>query len=163
MLENDLKIRRYLPEDDERIIEITKLAWVDVTLWKKLEDMFGLIGGKPWWQHKVDPLLASATTKPEQFIVAEQEGKVIGYATYIVDKDTEIGQVMDNAVDPAYGGRGVGSAMHREVLRALKRAGMKLAKVGTGEHQTSAQKLYKKHGFQEVMRSISFIKSLEEL
>ena len=157
----DVKIRRYRPEDDERIIEITRCAWADVTLWKKLEDMYGPTGGKPWWYHKVTPLLALAKADPGRFIVAEQDGKVIGYATYGINEDTKIGQVLDNAVDPDYGGQGVGSAMHKEVLKALKRAGMKLAKVGTCEHQITAQKLYKKHGFREVMREIFFVRSLE--
>ena len=72
---------------------------------------------------------------------------------------------MDNAVDPAFGGRGIGSAMHKKVLKAMQKAGMEIAKVGTGidENQASARRLYEKHGFEEVYIEKFYLRSLKEL
>jgi len=60
----DQPILNYCQEDDERVIEITRLAWPEVMIWKVIEDGFGPRGGQPWWQHKVAPLLAAAHGRP---------------------------------------------------------------------------------------------------
>lgn len=165
MSTKNLTLRRYTRQDDERIVEITKLAWPDVTIWKKLEDRYGPTEGKTWWRYKVEPLLKRAKEDPEKFIIAVWEELVVGYATFSVDDATKIGEVLDNAVDPAFGGRGIGSAMHKDVLRSLKQTGMKLVKVGTGlsDEQLPARKLYEKHGFNEIFRSILYFRRLDDL
>lgn len=158
-------IRSYQPTDDQRIEEIVKQAWPKVTLWKKLEDKYGQRGGKPWWRYKLDPVLACGKADPRQLVIAEWDGEVVGYAMFVVDPETRIGQVLDNAVDPAHGGKGIGSAMHREVLRRMKEAGMELAKVGTGldQNQAPARRMYEKHGFEEVFREVLFVRTLNDL
>jgi ribosomal protein S18 acetylase RimI-like enzyme len=158
-----VNLRNYSPNDDSRIEEITRNAWRDVTIWKTLEDRFGVRGGKTWWRHKLDPLLAYAREHPERFIIAESEDRVVGYARFDMDDNTGIGIVMDNAVDPDYGGRGIGSAMHREVLRRMKSAGMDVARVSTNEHQVAARRLYEKHGFEEVHRTITYLRTLKDI
>lgn len=165
MPENGLRIREYRPNDDSRIEVIVKQAWPKVTVWKKLEDEYGWHGPKPWWRYKLDPVLAHARSHPDQVLVAELDGRVVGYAMFIVDRDTRIGQVLDNAVDPAYGGKGIGSAMHREVLRRMREVGLKLAKVGTGldENQAGARGMYEKHGFKEIYREVIYVRTLDDL
>jgi ribosomal protein S18 acetylase RimI-like enzyme len=158
-----LKIRTYCEDDDERIIEITKVAWPGATMCKTLEDMFGVRGRKPWWRHKVDPILAFAKAHPNEFLVAEYGGIICGYAMYILDHDRKIGTVSNNAVDPAYGRKGIGSAMNRQVLMNFKKAGMEIAYVATLEHQTAARKMYEKHGFKEVARRIEYVQSVADL
>jgi ribosomal protein S18 acetylase RimI-like enzyme len=155
-------IRNYRPGDDDRVIEITKRAWPEVTLWKKMEDLYGPRAGKPWWHYKITPLLNFAKSNPKQFFVAELEGKPVGYAMFSLDAETKIGTVLDNAVDPACQGLGLGSALHREVLLALKNAGMEIFKVCTGLHQTAARKMYEKHGFKEVFQESIYLMSANE-
>ena len=163
--DGELVTRDYRPTDDQRIAEIVKLAWPHVTVWKKLEDEYGWRGSKPWWRYKLDPVLALGKESPRQLIVAEWNGAVVGYATYIVDPGTRIGQVLDNAVDPACGGKGIGSTMHREILRRMREDGMELAKVGTGldENQAAARRLYEKHGFKEMYREVICVRRLDDL
>ncbi len=162
---NKLVLRNYKMGDDARIEEIVKEAWVDATLAKTIEDMYGKRGGKPWWRFKLDPVLALGQTHPERLIVAEYDGEVAGYAMFILDNKTRIGQVQDNAVDPAFAGKGIGSAMHRQVLKALKKAGMEVAKVGTGTSDAfaAARRLYEKHGFKEVFVQKTYLRSLDDL
>jgi len=157
-----VKIRPYQPSDDGRLIEITQLAWPEVTIWKQMEDMYGVRTSKPWGYYKVTPLLASAKASPDRFFVAELDGKVVGYAMFAIDSDSKVGTVLDNAVDPACQGCGIGSALHRQVLLAIKDAGMEIIKVGTGVHQTAARKMYEKHGFREVFHEIIYLMHVEE-
>jgi len=162
MTDVEINIRTYRLTDDDRIIEITKRAWPEVTIWKRIEDQYGPRGGRPWWYYKITPLLNFARNNPAQFFVAERERKAVGYAMYALDPQTKIGTVLDNAVDPDCRGFGIGSLLHRRVLRSLQEAGMEIARVETGVHQTAAQRLYEKHGFREVFREIIYLRDLSE-
>ncbi len=165
MSDDKLIIRNYRSSDDKRVQEIVKLAWSKVTLWKKIEDTYGQRGSKPWWRYKLDPVIAIGKANPNQLIIAEYAGEVVGYATYATDDETKIGQVMDNAVDPAFSGKGIGSAMHKVVLKSMQKAGMEIAKVGTGvdENQAHSRRLYEKHGFKEVYVEKFYLRSLKNL
>ena len=165
MSKDELIIRTYRTSDDLRIEEIVKQAWPKATLWKTIEERYGQRGGKPWWRYKLDPVRAFGASNPQQLIIAEYGGEVAGYAMYVINDETKIGQVQDNAVDPAFGGKGIGSAMHKQVLRAMKAAGMEVAKVGTGayENHAAARKLYERHGFKEAFVQKTYLRSLEEL
>ena len=165
MSHNELIIRTYRTSDDKRVEEIVKQAWAKITIWKTIEERYGQRGGKPWWRHKLDPVLALGKSDPRKLIVAEYGGEVAGYAMYVINDETKIGQVQDNAVDPAFAGKGIGSAMHQQVLRAMKTSGMEVAKVGTGvdENYAAARKLYEKYGFKEAFVQKTYLRSLEDL
>ncbi len=165
MLKEKLTIRDCKPEDKEAIIAITKAAWGGVAFSKIVEDRYGVRGGKPWWQHKVKSILKNMESNPDRFFVAEYEGKVVGYALYSSDPDSKIGRVRDNAVSPDFGGKGIGAAMHRAVLRALKESGMELAQVTTGlaEGFAPARKMYERQGFKEVQRHVDYVLPLAGL
>ena len=68
----------------------------------------------------------------------------------------------NNAVDPAYQGRGIGSALHREVLRRIVEAGMEVIMVQTLENLAAARKMYEKHGFREASRSLIYLMGADE-
>lgn len=163
MSSEDLVIRNYRQSDDQRILEITKAAWVDMTITKRIEDEFGQCAGKPWWLWKVEPLLEFGKSNPERFYTAQYDGQIVGYAMYSLDQGTKIGRVLDNAVDPAFGGRGIGSALHKKVLQDMKEAGMKLAMVSTGDHQIPARKMYEKHGFKALFQTVHYFNKLSDL
>jgi len=162
MNKDELTIRMYETGDDKRIEEIVKRAWVKATMWKTIEKQYGQRGGKPWWRHKLDPVLATGKSDPRKLLVAECGGVVVGYAVYSTNDETKIGQVLDNAVDPDFAGKGIGSAMHEQVLSALKDAGMEVARVGTGvgENYAAARRMYEKNGFKEVFVQKIYLRSL---
>ena len=155
-------IRTYRAEDEEEIVELTKVAWVEATVWQTIEARYGRRGDKPWWQHKLRPILDCARTRPECFLVAECEGKIAGYATYSLDAESKIGTVGNNAVHPELRGRGIGSALHEEVLRRIIDAGMEVIQVTTTKPLDTAQRLYERHGFQELIRSITYVMRSDE-
>ncbi len=81
--------------------------------------------------------------------VAERAHRVVGFVAVRVDLETGIGEIGLNAVDPAHAGHGLGTAMYEHALAHLKRAGAKVAMVGTGgdaSHQP-ARRAYEKVGF----------------
>ncbi|MFR7743976.1 MAG: GNAT family N-acetyltransferase [Acutalibacteraceae bacterium] len=62
--------------------------------------------------------------------VAEVDGSVVAFAACRIS-GTE-GELMDNAVDQGYTGRGIGSSLHRYVLNYLRMHGCTRAVVRTG-------------------------------
>jgi ribosomal protein S18 acetylase RimI-like enzyme len=143
-------------EDMERIVAITEVAWGDVTVHKLLEDRYGLIGKKGWKEKKADEVQALFGRIPDNVIVAVEDDKVVGYASFTIDAEDAIGHVQDNAVDPEYQGRGIGSAMNKWVLDYFRDEGVKIARVGTLLHDKAARRMYEKNGFEELARSIHY-------
>jgi len=152
-------IRPARRDDIPRICDITKSAFGPYALAKLLEDRFGIVDGKPWHEHKAASVADACAEDPSRFIVAEEDGKVVGYASFHCVGDR--GDVGNNAVDPAYQGRGIGSALHRFGLEMLRDRGVKLLTVTTMEHDAPARRIYEKHGFHEHHRTVKYARRTE--
>jgi len=155
-----MEIRKAIPEDIDRILEITKVAWGTYSMARLMEDRYGIIGGKRCWEYKVMDLKRQCEEALDRIFVAVEDGKVVGYATFGVDETRKIGHVLNNAVDPEFQRRGIGSALHRRVLDELGERGMSFAVVTTMEHDLPARRIYEKHGFQEIAKSVHYTMAL---
>ena len=83
-------------------------------------------------------------------MVAEAaEGQVVGFVTYQLDHDLRVGEIGNNAVDPAWQGHGIATRLYQEVLDHLRAAGMRVARVTTGldDGHAPARAAYEKVGF----------------
>lgn len=149
-----MNIRKYTGTDLNRIVEITRAAWGDNTLYKLLEDRHGIIDGIPWQDKKVKDIVNFCNEKPETVIVAEIDGIVAGYASYSIINTT--GYVKNNAVAPEYQGKGIGSAMNKWIIENLKNNGVQIILVSTMEHDKAARRIYEKNGFNEISRTIEY-------
>lgn len=149
-------IRGYRPSDQEAVERITKEAWRGVTIAEIREQHFGIIG-EPWADQKAKAILSKCNAHPERAVVAETEGQVVGYATFSFALGGEIGAVTDNAVDPAWQGRGIGTKLITHVVEILKSSGVKMLEVQTFEHDTPARRVYERVGFQEVAKTVHYM------
>jgi len=148
-------------EDIDRIVEITRIAWGEVTMHKLVEDRHGVVGNKRWDERKMEEVESGCRNNPSNVIVAVEENKVVGYATFGIDYNDKIGNIGNNAVDPAYRGRGIGTAMNKWIVDLFRKEGLKIAKVSTLVNDISAQKVYEKNGFKEISRSIHYTLDLK--
>ena len=151
-----MEIRKATSQDIPRILEITKVAWGRYSMARLMEDRYGIIGGKRCWEYKVMDLKRQCEGALDRIFVAVEDGKVLGYATFGVDEARKIGHVLNNAVHPEVQRRGIGTALNRRVLDELKERGMSFAVVTTMEHDQPARRIYEKHGFQEIARSVHY-------
>lgn len=151
-----MNIRKMQQPDLDRIIEITRIAWGEMTLLKLMEDRHGVIGNKGWDERKADEVKSSCEKNPSNVIVAIENNIVAGYATFRINKEDEIGHVGNNAVDPAFQGRGIGTAMNGWIIEHFKKEGLRIVRVSTLAHDIPAQKIYEKHGFKELGRTIHY-------
>jgi len=148
-------VRTARPDDLPKIYEITYRAWDGYTLHQMLEERHGVIGGKGWRERKVEEVRRFCERNPEGVLVAEEDGVVVGYATFGMDEDG-VGHVLNNAVDPEHRGRGIGTALVRAVVERLKAEGARILRVTTLESDIPARRVYEKLGFVELARSVHY-------
>ncbi len=82
--------------------------------------------------------------------VGEVEGTVVGFVSLQMDRETRIGEIGLNAVDPDWAGRGLGTRMYFFALARIREEGMRVATVSTGgdPSHAPARRAYEKAGFQ---------------
>jgi predicted kinase/GNAT superfamily N-acetyltransferase len=128
-------IRPYLDSDWDAVLEICILAFTPVhESFERLlgADLFALV--YPDWKTSNKNYLSSLISSDERdrFLVAEQDGSVVGFIHYSVDSTKQRGTIGINAVHPAHQSKGIGSLMYGHVLQIMRAQGMKYVTVDTG-------------------------------
>jgi GNAT superfamily N-acetyltransferase len=146
----------------ERVLEILVAGFDGRTVHQKLENWYGEIGNQPWQQWKCDELIRFREQHPDQILVAEKDGKILGFVSFTLDRQREVGEIQNNAVDPAYQGQGIGSMLYQRVLEVFRREGMKYAWVvtGLGAAYAPARRAYRKVGFEPFHESLTLVQKL---
>lgn len=158
----DSTIRVARAEEFERVLQILIDGFRDRTIHHKLERKYGTIGDQPWEHWKRRELVNFYRHHPDRVLVAERDGVILGFVTYTLDREREVGEIQNNAVDPAYQGQGIGSALYCAVLDIFRQEGMKYAWVATGldEDYAPARRAYEKVGFEPLHRSVNYVRKL---
>ncbi len=157
----ELIIREAREEDIDAVSDITRRAWGGVTMAQLREERHGILGGKPWYEHKCAEIQDGFRRNHKSFIVAELAGRVVGYASFSCPTDSGIGVVGNNAVDPDFQGRGIGTRLISRVVEILKDKGFTVLQVSTMLQDKPAQRVYEKIGFKEIGRSIHYTMSIK--
>jgi ribosomal protein S18 acetylase RimI-like enzyme len=90
-------------------------------------------------------------------LVAEQDGKVVGYTYSAVEGNDYMalrgpaGELYDIVVDPGYRKQGVGRMLLDATLDALKARGAPRVVLSTAEQNAAAQRLFDRAGFRRTM------------
>ncbi len=156
-------IRNYKATDKDAVTAITKAAWIGVTMAELREKQYGILGGLPWAEQKARTIVAKCEAHPEEVFIAELEGEVAGYATYSVNMNGDVGMVSNNAVAPAFQGRGIGTTLVNHVQKTLVQKGVKMLEVSTFVHDAAARKVYERLGFREVARTVHYQMAPDEV
>ncbi|WP_297499116.1 ribosomal protein S18-alanine N-acetyltransferase [Thermococcus sp.] len=92
---------------------------------------------------------------PDTFLVAEYNGKAIGYVMAYLRPDWE-GHIMSIAVDKDYRGNGIGSALLTEAIERLIKKGARYIGLEVRVSNEGAIRLYERFGFKKVKRIIGY-------
>ncbi|AEH25016.1 ribosomal protein S18-alanine N-acetyltransferase [Pyrococcus yayanosii] len=98
---------------------------------------------------------------PDTFLVAEYNGKVIGYVMGYLRPDME-GHIMSIAVDPEYRGNGIGKALMIAVIERLLKKGARWIGLEVRVSNERAIRLYERLGFRKVKRIIGYYSDGED-
>lgn len=150
--------------DIDRIREIAREAW------RPIYEYFRERMGDDLWgrEHPGDPLEKKADAVERHFrhhsdwaFVTELDSEVVAFCTYTLN-DSGVGEIGNNAVDPAGQGKGIGTAQYQECLRRMREGGMNYATVRTGldPMHGPARRAYEKVGFEEIRPSVQYYMQL---
>ena len=137
-------------------------AFEGITLHHLRERRHGRLGGRSWQEWKGGELASFAERHPEQVLVAEVDGRVVGFCSYHLDRERRIGAIGNNGVDRAFRNRGIATRLCERVLEVLRDEGMIAAEVFTGldNGHAAARRTYEKLGFEPLMRSVRYVRDL---
>ena len=100
----------------------------------------------PWsYQNFVDEM---TTNKCARYIVAEEDGKVLGYAGAWLIFDE--GHITNIAVDESVRGKGIGAGVTKALMQYAANLGVQYMTLEVRRSNIVAQNLYKKMGFIEL-------------
>lgn len=149
--------------DLEQIIAIARRIWT-MGMTKRLEDAFGVQGGKPWDEWTARDIGGAVAARLDTCLVAEVEGQVAGWVTWSVNRERNQGQIGYNGVAPEFRGLGIGTTLVRMAIEKLREAGVPLAIVITGldDGHAPARRVYEKCGFKPFHQSVTYVMKLDE-
>lgn len=101
---------------------------------------------------------------PDWIYVAERNGKVVGFICIIMNSQSKVANITNNAVDPFCGEKGVGQEMYQAALARFKAEGMRAVMVNTGLDEAHApdRRAYERAGFKRKVEHVCYIMDLTE-
>jgi ribosomal protein S18 acetylase RimI-like enzyme len=153
-------IRDYRPNDLETIKRLTVESFAGVTLEHSVERALGILHGHDWRWRKVRHIDEDVATNPAGVFVAEDQGRIVGYITTRVDRESGKGRIPNLAVAAEFRGQGLGRQLIEHALDHFRREGLAYAVIETMAQNEAGQHLYPACGFAEVARQIHFARKL---
>lgn len=157
---SDITVRIATADDISAIADIVRDGWEDIYNGYRTQlgdDIYDSIYTAPL-EVKADKI--GSVIKEGRVLVAELDGCVCGFASYLVEG--EVGSLKDNAVAKSARGQGVATALYEAVFDKLRAAECTVVRVGTGldEAHAPARRAYEKAGFEVGLSSITYYKKL---
>jgi mycothiol synthase len=109
--------------------------------------------------HFTDEHLHAHNLRPELSVVAEQEGRVAGFAL-VRDHGDKVAYVDLLAVHPDCAGKGLGSALLRTAYARAAQAGFRSGRLGVASDNPNAIRLYARAGMTQRWRVDSYARAL---
>ena len=157
-------IRPFQPADEDALVDLGNRAWQPIyDMFRQVcgEQIFALTTPEPD-TCKGDQVRSHCQRAPDWVLVAEEEGRVVGFVTFRLDRDSKIGEIGNNAVDPDCRGRGIAQQLYTAALDCFRREGMEAAKVGTGLDwaHAPARRAYERAGFDRKHEWVTYFQEL---
>ena len=154
-------MREFRDSDLDAILEIAVAAWQPV-----FESTKDIVGNELFELAYPDPdsrkrsSIAKACRRDDPTIVwvAERDGEIAGFITLMMNHETLVSEIGNNAVSPSSQGHGIGTEMYEFALAEMKQAGMTSAVVTTGgdDAHAPARRAYEKAGFSGAVPSVEY-------
>ena len=112
-------------------------------------------GAGPWTAERFDRVASAALSDPEDLLLAIDDAGALVGALWTGRRAGGVGEVFNLAVDPAWGGRGVGAWLLAAGLAHLAGLGMREVILWVDRDNTPARSLYERAGFVERGRDVA--------
>ena len=155
-----MNIRAYRAGDLPRLQEITAATFGPVSIDGNMERILGNFGAGDeagWRGRKLAVIAEDCRVQPDGvFVACDDAGRIGGYITTRLNRQSKIGWIANLAVDPAGQGKGIGRGLILHALAFFRQNGMEVARIETLEQNAIGQGLYPSVGFKEVARQIHY-------
>lgn len=152
-------IRPCQPSDLESIRQITVESFGPVSIDKRIEEMFGVLGND-WKIRKLADIDCDVERESTGILVAADAQRVVGYVSVNLDAESLLGRIVNLAVRAEFRGQGWGKRLIREALDYCRSHGMTHVKIETVAHNDVGTRLYPAMGFREVCRQVHYVQEL---
>ncbi len=100
--------------------------------------------------------------KSKRAFTVNIDDKIAGFITCELDQNRKIGTICNNAIDPEFQGKGLGSMMYDFILELFRKEGMTAAAVATMDEDAylPARKAYEKAGFNKKLKRLTYYREL---
>lgn len=157
---SNVTIRPCRPDDLDAIKRLTIEAFGGVTLEQNIENALGLLHGRDWRWRKSRHIDEDVAANSAGIFVAEAKGRVVGYVSTRVDRESGKGRIPNLAVAADFRGHGLGRRLIDHALDYFRREGLAYAMIETMAQNEVGQHLYPACGFVEVARQVHFARKL---
>jgi ribosomal protein S18 acetylase RimI-like enzyme len=157
-----MTIRKYRTSDFETLREITGICFDGISIDQNIERRYGIIAGRDWRYRKKRHIDADVQAHSEGIFLAEVEGKVVGFISTRVDRDTRFGWIPNFAVLPVWQKKGIGTRLMATAMEYLKGQGMEYVRIEALEQNSIATRIYPKMGFAPVANQIHYVMPVRE-
>jgi len=147
----ETELRAFDPDDLDAVIGLSLRAWEP-----NFNSFPDLVGAElaaalhpDWRTEQAQVVRDGCEVSGHQVEVAVVDDQVVGFAVVITDAATAIGELHLLAVDPAHQGNRVAASLNDWALDAMRKAGMRMARVGTGgdASHAPARRTYERAGY----------------
>jgi ribosomal protein S18 acetylase RimI-like enzyme len=145
-------LRRVCDTDVEKLVELTLLAFVPI--FSSFRALLGpavyTLTWPDWRRSQQEAVEALCRASSDSVVlVAELEGRPVGFVAYEVHSEDGAGRILLVAVHPDYQNRGIGTSLNELALEEMRAAGVRLAVVETGGESSHApaRRSYEKSGY----------------
>ena len=147
-----MRIEPYSADQLDAIICLSLQAWTPVfaSIQNVMDlDVYREFYPNDWRVSQQKAVEAVCTAEDTHVWVAIEADSITGFVAVKLDVETYMGEIHMVAVDPAFQGCGIGSALTQFALDWMKEAGMSIAMVETGGDpgHAPARHTYEKLGF----------------
>ena len=117
-----------------------------------------------WEERKTGQIHRVYRLHPERVWVLEREGELIGFVTFDLTPEKNMGAIANNGVHPDHAGKGWGRWMYRHVLQHFRDQGLRFAFVDTGldDAHIPARKAYRAVGFDRAVPVVEYWQDLDQ-
>jgi ribosomal protein S18 acetylase RimI-like enzyme len=154
------RIRLYQRSDLAELKRITVEAFEGIAIDQRVEQHLGVLHGHDWRWRKGRHIEEDVEANPTGVFVAEEGGRILGYITTRLERDTGKGRIPNLAVIPETRGKGVGRQLIEHALDYFRREGMSFAMIETMAYNEIGNHLYPACGFIEIARQVHFARKL---
>jgi len=155
-----MTIRLCQSSDLAELQRLTIEGFDGIAIDQSVEKALGPVGRRDWRWRKAHDIVEDIAANPAGIFVAEDDGRLLGYISTRIERESGRGRIPNLAVERGAQGRGLGRRLIEHALEYFRREGMTFAMIETVTSNPVGQHLYPSCGFTEVARQIHYAMKL---